>query len=137
MHPPVGGGDSSIAVVADSATQPKGRFITWDYTESSPSYTIQETEQFPNLMDADYEGHRLFLYYGGSGGPGPTIKGGNLRNGIRGLHLFNLEYPVLITHPRILHGLSAASILTGITLAVLEDFPCVFYLFSFWQQSSR
>ena len=68
-------GDLKTAVVADSATKPLGRLITWDYTDPDPTYNIQYTEELPNMMDADYAGHRLFLYCRGDfGGPGPTIE---------------------------------------------------------------
>ena len=68
-------GDLSVAVVCDTAVKPLGRLVTWDYTESSPTYSEHFTAEFPNLLEADYEGHRLFVYCRGSfGGPGPTIE---------------------------------------------------------------
>ncbi len=65
--------DLEIAVACDTATTPYGRLITWDYTDSSPTYDEYQTVEFPSSLEADYDGHRLFVYGRGSGGPGPTV----------------------------------------------------------------
>jgi WD40 repeat protein len=58
--------DLSVAVVCDSVAN---RLVAWDYTETSPTYTDYTTLEFPNIMEADYEGHRLFVYCRASGNP--------------------------------------------------------------------
>jgi hypothetical protein len=68
-------GDLSVAVVTDTAVKPNGRLITWDYTDPDPEYVVHWTTEFPDLLEADYTGHRLFVYCRGDfGGPGPTIE---------------------------------------------------------------
>jgi WD40 repeat protein len=64
--------DIPLAVVCDSIS---AQFYYFDYTNPSPIYTSVHTTNYPSVFEADYEGHRLFLYCLG-GGPSsevPTI----------------------------------------------------------------
>jgi PKD repeat protein len=67
--------DLSVAMVTDVITQPQGRLISWDYSEASPTYDVHNTGEYPNLIEADYENHRLFVYCRDTtGGSGPTVE---------------------------------------------------------------
>jgi hypothetical protein len=67
--------DLSVAVVSDNAPKPNGRLVTWDYNESPPTYVDHPTIEYPTTMEADYEGHRLFVLCAGDlSAPWPTVE---------------------------------------------------------------
>jgi WD40 repeat protein len=51
--------DFSVAVLSDPIAF---RLVTWDYTESTPTYTEYGTSEFPNMLEGDYVDNRLFVY---------------------------------------------------------------------------
>ncbi len=65
--------DIPIAVVADCIT---ARIIVFNYKMPTPMYHSVTTTVYPFVMEADYVGHRLFLYCfgGGPSGDVPTIE---------------------------------------------------------------
>ncbi len=63
--------DLSVAVLSDPIAK---RLITWDYTQSSPTYTIYWTAEFPNILEGDMEGDRLFVYCRNSPNPYPVVE---------------------------------------------------------------
>jgi hypothetical protein len=66
--------DLEIAVVTDTATTPYGRLVTWDYTTTTPTYYQYQTAEFPSVIEADYDGDRLFVFCRGNTGSGPTVE---------------------------------------------------------------
>ena len=54
----------STAVLSDPIAN---RLVVWDYTVTSPTYDIYDTSEFPDILEGDYEGNRLFVYSRNSG----------------------------------------------------------------------
>ena len=54
----------SVAVLSDPIAN---RLVTWDYSETTPTYTDYYTPDYPNILEGDYEDDRLFVYSRNSG----------------------------------------------------------------------
>ncbi len=61
----------NTAVVCDSS--PENRLVYWDYTDNDPVMNDVPVWAGPSMLEADQEGHRLFVYCGG-GGENPKIE---------------------------------------------------------------
>jgi len=60
------------AVVCDGG--PANRIVTWDWTDTDPVFTEYPCGGFASMMEADYEGERLFLFCAGSAVDDPAIQ---------------------------------------------------------------
>ena len=63
--------DIHTAVVCDAS--PANRLVYWDYTLPSPEMHEISTSGFPDMIEADYTGHRLFVFCGNTSG-GPVVE---------------------------------------------------------------
>ncbi len=63
--------DLSTAVVVDSI---ENELIVFDYTDPGTGFQYFPSAGFPQIVEADYEGHRLFIYCVGTGTSDPSIQ---------------------------------------------------------------